>query len=85
MADANTLGAAMMERTPSVEIVTNQTSMIGPNAVPTRAVPNRCAMNRPNRINRVMGTTTCDSAGVPTSRPSTAPSTEMAGVITPSP
>ena len=80
-----TPGFAMMERTPRTLIVPNQMSIVGPKAVPTRAVPNRCTMNRPNRITRVTGTTTCASAGVLTSRPSTAPSTEMAGVITPSP
>ncbi len=33
----------------------------------------------------VAGTTTCEKAGAATATPSTAPSTEMAGVMTPSP
>ena len=36
--------------TPSAAIVTNQTSMIGPNAVPTRAVPKRWTMKSAKRM-----------------------------------
>ena len=42
-------------------------------------------MKRPNRMRQVMGTTRGSAASVATLRPSTAESTEMAGVMTPSP
>ena len=41
--------------------------------------------NRANRITSVSGMTYCVNRGDTTSRPSTADSTEMAGVMTPSP
>ncbi len=82
---ASTDGVSMIERTPSTAMVTNQTSVIGPKAVPTRAVPKRWNMNSPKRITSVIGTTRWTSAGLPTSSPSTALRTEMAGVMTPSP
>ena len=63
----------------------NQVSVIGPNARPTFAVPNRCTMNSSSRMPIVIGTTKCERAGVAISMPSTAPSTEMAGVMMPSP
>ncbi len=48
-------------------------------------VPRRCTRNSPSRITRVSGTTKGSAAEVATFSPSTAESTEMAGVITPSP
>ena len=66
-------------------MVTNHTTMIGPNSRPTRSVPPRWMANRNSRIIRLIGTTQCDRCGATTLRPSTAPSTEIAGVITPSP
>ena len=63
----------------------NQRIMTGPNNRPTAPVPLRCIANRMNSTMRVSGMTKGCSAGVATSRPSTADSTEMAGVIMPSP
>ncbi len=65
--------------------VTNQTTMMGPKMPPIRAVPRFCTQKRPMRIATVSGTTAGFSLSVPTSRPSTALKTEMAGVMTPSP
>ena len=49
------------------------------------AVPWRCTEYSETSTMMVSGTTNCASAGAATSRPSIAPSTEMAGVITLSP
>ena len=70
---------------PSVPMTTNQTSMIGPNALPIVAVPNRCAANRPTRMTSARGKMYGLSAVVATLTPSSALSTEIAGVMTPSP
>ena len=64
---------------------TNQTPVIGPNTAPTRAVPRRWKAKSARMIPNATGTTQWDSAGVATARPSTAPSTEIAGVMMPSP
>ncbi len=67
-------------------MATNQTSMMGPNTAPTIAVPRFWNTNsRPPGWRRTAGTTRCQSGGAATATPSTAPSTEMAGVMTPSP
>ena len=63
----------------------NQITMIGPNRLAMPAVPRRCAANRPIRMAMVSGTTKCPKAGFASLRPSTAESTEIAGVITESP
>ena len=49
------------------------------------AVPRRCIANSPIRIASAIGKTKSSSAGVTSLRPSTAESTEMAGVMMPSP
>ena len=49
------------------------------------AVPRFCTANSPNRMMSVSGITYFLKAGEITSRPSTADSTEIAGVMTPSP
>ena len=59
--------------------------MIGPNSRPTRCVPCRWIAKTPIRMTTVIGTTYGSKSGVATFSPSTAPSTEMAGVIMPSP
>ena len=66
-------------------MVTNQTSINGPKAVPTRAVPKRCTTKRPMRMTTVSGTTAAEKFGLTSLRPSMAESTEMAGVMMPSP
>ena len=63
----------------------NHTIITGPKKAPTRAVPNFCTMNSPISTITVSGTTNGPNTGVATSRPSTALSTEIAGVIMPSP
>ena len=69
---------------PSARTV-NHTPMIGPNARPTAPVPKRWIANSTVRMTSVIGTTRFFSDGAATSRPSTAESTEIAGVIIPSP
>ncbi len=66
-------------------MVTNHASITGPNSLPTRAVPQRWIANRPHSTTTVMGTTKGSSAPVATLSPSTALSTEIAGVMIPSP
>jgi hypothetical protein len=48
-------------------------------------VPKRCTANSAVSTSSVSGITQSCSCGAATSRPSTADSTEMAGVMTPSP
>ena len=74
-----------MLRTPSTVSVANQTTITGPNILPTRSVPRRWTANRPVRITSVSGMIQAWSRGVTTCMPSMADSTEMAGVMTPSP
>jgi hypothetical protein len=65
--------------------VANQSSITGPNTAPMLAVPRLWTANRPIRIATVIGTTYGRNIGVATSSPSTALSTEIAGVIMLSP
>ncbi len=74
-----------MPRTPQAPMTTNQTIITGPKNRPTTAVPCRCTRNSPMMITAVMGTTNSASPGSTTLMPSTADSTEMAGVIMLSP
>jgi hypothetical protein len=53
--------------------------------MPIRALPRLCATNKPIKTTTVSGMTYGFSSGVATSSPSTALSTEIAGVIMPSP
>ena len=66
-------------------MIKNQIMVIGPNRRPILPVPYGCNANTPIKIMMVTGTTQCASAGVATEMPSTADSTEIAGVITASP
>jgi hypothetical protein len=63
----------------------NQPSIIGPKIPPMKPVPLRWTRNSAIRIASVSGTTTGANPGASTLRPSTALSTEIAGVIAPSP
>src|SRR6185503_7911271 len=63
----------------------NQMTMMGPNIAATLAVPRLCAANKAIRIITVNGTTKSPNAGLASLSPSTADSTEIAGVITESP
>ena len=66
-------------------MVTNHTIITGPKNRPTVAVPCRCTANRPTMITAVIGTIHSASRGSTILRPSTADSTEIAGVIMLSP
>jgi hypothetical protein len=59
--------------------------MIGPNSLPTAAEPIRWLANRTTMMTAVTGTTRCPRDGSTTFTPSTAESTEIAGVIMLSP
>ena len=59
--------------------------MIGPKTLPTAPVPRFCTAKSATRIPTAMGMTKLSRLGWTTLRPSTALSTEMAGVMTPSP
>ena len=81
----NTSGAASRFQIPIAASDTNHSNITGPKTLPTRSVPNRCAANSTTITITVIGTMKCSRPGAATSRPSTAPSTVMAGVMTPSP
>ncbi len=66
-------------------MTTNQIAITGPNSAPIRCVPNRWLTNRMVRIVTEIGTTRSARLGADTLSPSTADSTEIAGVITESP
>ena len=74
-----------MPDTPHAPMTTNQTTITGPNSRPTLAEPTRCEANRITMMTAVIGTTKDANDGSTTSMPSTADSTEMAGVIMLSP
>ena len=59
--------------------------MTGPNSAPMLAVPRRWIMNRPTRMAIVTGRMNGSKSGVTSFSPSMAESTEIAGVMTPSP
>ena len=63
----------------------NQSSITGPNTPPDLRRPAALQQKSRKSTMTLIGTTRCRSAGVATSMPSTAPSTEIAGVMTPSP
>jgi hypothetical protein len=80
-----TSGAIRIPRTPRMAMVLNQTVMTGPNMLPIFAVPCFCSAKRAVSIRAAIGHTQWLNAGAATERPSTAPSTEIAGVMIPSP
>ena len=63
----------------------NQTIITGPKTRPTAAVPRRCTANSATMITAVIGTIRSSNDGLTTLSPSTADSTEIAGVIMLSP
>ena len=75
----------MIPYTPSAAMIRNQAGMIGPNARPSAAVPNGCTANSASRMAIAAGSTYPVKAGAICSMPSSAESTEIAGVIAPSP
>ena len=82
---ASTPGLRSSHGVPAAAMLTNQTSVAGPKIAPTRAVPRFWTRNSAATIAIASGTTARWIDGATTSRPSTALSTEMAGVIIPSP
>ena len=63
----------------------NHSSMTGPKSDPKRPGPQRWITNSPMRMTIVTGRTNESNAGTVTLRPSTADSTEIDGVMRPSP
>jgi hypothetical protein len=82
---ASTLRSRARFTTPSTAMVTNHTSVTGPKILPTVAVPRLCMAKSATRMTMVMGMMYGSKRGVATSSPSTALSTEITGVIIPSP
>ena len=78
-------GLAMMCGMPMHARIPNHANMMGPKTFPIFDVPLRWARKSAVRIARATGTTYVAMVGKATSRPSTAESTEMAGVMTESP
>ncbi len=66
-------------------MLTNHTTMIGPNAPPTAPVPSRCTRKSASRMPIESGTICAASVGDATCKPDTAETTEIAGVSMPSP
>ena len=74
-----------MLSTPNVAMTAKYSSITGPKNSPTLAVPCFWITNRKIRIAHTIGSTRCPSPGCATARPSTADSTDTAGVIMLSP
>ena len=71
----------MIESTPVTASDPNHRSMTGPKYRLTLCVPERWIRNSPSRIPQASGSTYCSSCAFSTCMPSTALSTEMAGVM----
>ncbi len=78
-------GCWTTSRRPESARAANQTPITGPNRRPTAPVPKRWMANRKTSTVREIGTTSELRPGAATFNPSTAESTEIAGVIIPSP
>jgi hypothetical protein len=78
-------GSRRIQGRPAAAIVANQTSETGPNQEPMRVVPPRWTRKSAIKITSAIGQISGEVPGMATSRPSIADSTEMAGVIIPSP
>ena len=79
------LGVCTTLTRPMAPMTTNQRNITGPKATPTRWVPNRCARKSATNTTSAIGTTAEANSGATSSRPSTALSTEIAGVMMLSP
>jgi hypothetical protein len=82
---AKTAGSTAIQGAPVTAMLTNQINVTGPKTAPTPAVPRFCTRKSPDKIATVIGSTHGSRVGAANSRPSTALSTEIAGVMTPSP
>ena len=78
-------GARQMLTNPRAPMTTNQTTIIGPNSLPMLPVPYCWITNNPIRTAIVAGTMKCSNPGAASLSPSMADSTEIAGVMKPSP
>ena len=78
-------GAWTMPRTPRTTSTRNHTTITGPNSLPIFSVPRLCMAKSPIRMTSVSGRMNGCSVEVSTPRPSTALSTDIAGVSMPSP
>src|SRR3546814_2462995 len=74
-----------MLNTPSTASAVNHRIVTGPNTLTTFSVPKRWAMNTANSTITTNCTIQACSCGATPPSPSTADSTEIAGVMTPSP
>ncbi|MNP41699.1 hypothetical protein D3C76_1354150 [compost metagenome] len=74
-----------MPYTPSAPSTLNHRTMTGPNRMPMRAVPCFWIRNRATSTTTAIGTTQCPMPSNASCSPSTADSTEIAGVIMLSP
>src|SRR5690348_960788 len=81
----DTGGGSTMLYTPIKPSAMNHTHITGPNTVPTPPVPRFWIRNSVTSTSTAIHTTQCVRAGAATPRPSTADSTVIDGVITPSP
>ena len=82
---SSTSGRWMIWPTPMIASTTNQSAMIGPKTRPTLWVPRYCIANSTMITATLIGSTYSCNVGAVTSNPSTADSTEIAGVMIPSP
>ena len=78
-------GAARFPQRPNTPMERNHAAITGPNTRPTLPVPHHCTANKATITRTLIGKTYCRNSGAETSIPSTADSTDIAGVITPSP
>ena len=78
-------GAKKMLAAPNTPMTTNQATMTGPNSRPMLSVPRCWITNSPIRITSVTGTMNFSNPGATSFNPSIADSTDIAGVMTPSP
>ena len=76
---------SVMPPIPAAPITVNQAIITGPKTRPTDSVPRRWTRNNMVMMTAVIGTTYSASDGSTVFRPSTADSTEIAGVMMPSP
>ena len=82
---ASTRGSCAIPNAPASASAPNHSTITGPNTAPILPAPRDCTKNKPIKMPAVSGTMNRSAAGAATPMPSTAESTEIAGVITPSP
>ena len=78
-------GVRTIDSSPSTAMTTKYTSITGPKNRPTLVVPLDWIENSATRMTTLIGSTSAAKPGATTATPSTADSTEIAGVTAPSP